>query len=163
MAIYPLGVDTVKERIYSMLKIDTVGPGYCHFPKLRSECKNERMGSETHDGEFFRQMTSEKLVRKYKLGRPWREFELPAGKRNEALDCRVYAYAALVNLSSNTFKMLEKLWKDLKADSDEIATAKNPAADPEAPETLPTAAPPTPPATPPRAGRARIKRTGWRV
>jgi phage terminase large subunit GpA-like protein len=37
-------------------------------------------------------------VTRYKEGRPYRVWVLPGGKRNEALDCRVYALAARMSL-----------------------------------------------------------------
>jgi phage terminase large subunit GpA-like protein len=30
--VWTIGVDTVKDAIYSKLKVTTPGPGYCHFP-----------------------------------------------------------------------------------------------------------------------------------
>lgn len=78
-----VGTDTAKELIYSRFRITDPGPGYCHFPI-----------SDDYDETFFRQVTSEKRVRKYRKGRMY--FEWDAGhRRNEALDCRVYALAAL--------------------------------------------------------------------
>ncbi|WP_287291580.1 terminase gpA endonuclease subunit [Mesorhizobium sp.] len=43
--------------------------------------------------------TSESVVTRYKEGRPYRVWTVPNGKRNEALDCRVYAYAARQSLT----------------------------------------------------------------
>ena len=63
-----------------------VGSGFCHFPLGREE-------------EYFKQLAaSEKIVTKYHKGFPRREF-VKTRTRNEALDCRVYAYAALSILS----------------------------------------------------------------
>lgn len=93
--LVPIGVDTIKERVFACLSLQEPGAGYCHF-------------SKQHDAEYFQQLTAEKLVRVYEHGRPARRFDLPRGKRNEALDCRVYAYAALANLTTHTFRMLER-------------------------------------------------------
>ncbi len=63
------------------LKITEHGAGFCHFPRAYEE-------------EYFYQLTSEKAVQTYHKGIPkivWRKIR----KRNEALDCRVYAMAAL--------------------------------------------------------------------
>ena len=81
--IVPLGVDQAKDLIYKRLAIETEGGGYCHFP-------------EGKDIEYFRQLTSEKKITKYQKGVPKRQWVLPSGRRNEALDCRVYAYGALI-------------------------------------------------------------------
>ena len=78
-----VGVDTAKELIYRRLKIDEPGPGFCHFP----------MG-QAYDEEYFAQLTAEKAITKYRNGRPRVEW-VKQRARNEALDCRVYALAAV--------------------------------------------------------------------
>ncbi len=83
--LYSVGVDAAKEAIYARLRIKEAGPGYCHFPHDR-------------DVEWFRQLTSEKVRTKYIRGRPVREWHKKDSDRNEALDCRVYALAALHGL-----------------------------------------------------------------
>lgn len=85
--LFPVGTDTAKELIFARLKIPEVGPGYCHFPFSHSE-------------EYFRMLTSEKKVTKYFKGRPKREW-VKVRQRNEALDCRVYAMAALELMGLN--------------------------------------------------------------
>jgi len=79
-----IGVDEAKSIIIGRLRmIHTHGPGYCHFPVDR-------------DREWYDQITAEKLVTRYQRGaRPAREW-IKTRPRNEALDCRVYAYAALL-------------------------------------------------------------------
>jgi len=86
--LFPVGVDTAKELVYARLKIKDEGEGYCHFPTGRHE-------------EYFRMLTAEKRVVKYFKGRPRREW-VKIRQRNEALDCRVYATAALSLLNVNT-------------------------------------------------------------
>ncbi len=88
--LFPIGVDSAKELLYSRLKINEPGPGYCHFPTTRSD-------------EYFRQLTAEKLVVRYHKGFARREW-VKARPRNEALDCRVYAMAAfgILNLNINS-------------------------------------------------------------
>ncbi len=87
--IYLLGVDTAKDAIYSRLRgVSKAGPGYIHFPV-----------DLAFDEEFFRQLTSERVVTRYhKSGMPYRVWEKPSGARNEALDCAVYALAAYQSL-----------------------------------------------------------------
>ncbi len=77
-----IGVDEAKTVLMRRLKIATPGPGYCHFPMERDE-------------EYFMQITAEQLITRYKKGRPIREWR-QVRHRNEALDNRNYAYAALL-------------------------------------------------------------------
>jgi phage terminase large subunit GpA-like protein len=76
-------VDELKSKTYSMLRVEEPGPGYCHFPKR-----------ETYSEEHFKNMTSESLKTKIVSGKKRLGWELPAGARNEQLDCRNYAYTA---------------------------------------------------------------------
>lgn len=81
-----LGVNAGKESIRQRLLIKEPGPGYCHFPAGRP------MG-------WFDQLTSEELRIEKRAGhvtRQWKKKSKDAA--NEALDCRVYAYAALHGL-----------------------------------------------------------------
>lgn len=81
--LYPVGVDQAKHTITNRFKIEEPGPGYCHFPKGREH-------------EYYRQLASEKCIITRVKGRPKVEWELIDGRRNEALDCRVYGYAAMI-------------------------------------------------------------------
>ena len=76
-----VGVDTTKSLLFSYLRQQEAGPGYCHFPMDR-------------DAKYFDQLTAEKVVVKFRKGFPHREW-VKVRLRNEALDCRVYAMAAL--------------------------------------------------------------------
>lgn len=80
--VYPVGSDTIKGTIYARLRHNEPGPGFYHF--------HAGLGSE-----FFQQLTAEKQTIRYVKGFPVREWTKKAGARNEALDCAVYAYAAL--------------------------------------------------------------------
>jgi len=80
-----IGVSAAKDAVYARLRTREPGPGYCHFPKGRGQV-------------WFEQLTSEVVETKYTRGFPRRVYVLPQGRRNEALDCRVYAYAALQSL-----------------------------------------------------------------
>jgi phage terminase large subunit GpA-like protein len=51
--------------------------------------------------EWYRQLTAEKLIIRYVKGQPIREWHKPDRARNEALDCRVYALAALKIMQPN--------------------------------------------------------------
>ncbi len=85
--LFTIGVDAAKEAIYGRLKVTESGAGCCHFPMDR-------------DVSYFEQLTAEKLRTKYNGGFARHYWWKPDGKRNEALDCRVYAYAALHGLFS---------------------------------------------------------------
>jgi phage terminase large subunit GpA-like protein len=87
-----LGVNAAKDSIRSRLHIENQGPGYMHFPADR-------------DINYFAQLTAERSVRKTSGGQHYRVWELPPGRANEALDCRVYAYAALCALIHQGLKL----------------------------------------------------------
>ena len=81
--VYPVGGDTVKTTLFGRLKHNDAGAGFLHF----------HMGTT---GEYFEQLTAEKQVLRYNRGGfPTREWVKKPSARNEALDCLVYAYAAL--------------------------------------------------------------------
>lgn len=86
ISLFLVGVDAAKEAIYARFRIDRRGPGYCHFPADRG-------------ADWFAQVTAETVTTKYSRGFPSRVWVKRPGTRNEALDCRVYAYAALQSLS----------------------------------------------------------------
>ena len=94
--LYLVGVDTAKERIYAGLKQDKPGPGFVHI------MLNPALGDE-----YLRQLTAEHLVTRKHKGRAVLSFELREGRRNEALDCGVYAMAAREILRPN-FEMVFK-------------------------------------------------------
>lgn len=81
-----VGVTAAKDVLYAQLKLQEEGPGYCHFPIGRPLV-------------WFEQLTAEAVQTKYVRGFPKRFYQLPEGRRNEALDCRVYAYAALQSMA----------------------------------------------------------------
>lgn len=80
-----IGVNSAKDTIRNRLAKEEPGPGYMHFPADR-------------DVNYYAQLTAERIVVKEASGHRYRVWELPAGKANEALDCRVYSYAALCAL-----------------------------------------------------------------
>ena len=82
-----MGTDAAKEIIVARLSIDEPGPGYSHFPTDR-------------DRDYFAMLTAERPVRRFVKGVAVREWVKAAHIRNEALDCRVYALAALHGLRS---------------------------------------------------------------
>lgn len=108
--LFPIGVDTAKEVIYSRLKQLNAGPGYCHFPM-------------SYDEDYFLQLTAERKVRRYVKGFAKVEWE-KVRPRNEALDCRVYALAALVCRNFDLNAIAKRVAKSAPSQlsSDESAT-----------------------------------------
>jgi phage terminase large subunit GpA-like protein len=94
--VHIVGTDQAKALIYSRLKILDPGPGYVHFPNQPG-----------FDDEYFAQLTAEKLVHKVRGTRPITVW-VQTRPRNEALDCKVYALAALrlagINLAERARK-----------------------------------------------------------
>ena len=83
ITVHMVGVDQAKALLFSRLKIIKPGAGYVHFPN-----------DPSFDDEYFAQLTAEKLVTKIRGTRPYAEW-VQSRPRNEALDCFVYAHAAL--------------------------------------------------------------------
>ena len=103
--LYSVGVHAAKDVIYKRLARtgpEFVGAGTCHFPADR-------------DAGYFEQLTAEVKRTKFIRGFPVPFFWKPDHARNEALDCRVYAYAALHGLFALGFK--------LNATAEQIAAA----------------------------------------
>lgn len=86
--VYIVGVNMAKDVIYSHITTEEVGAGYMHFPN-----------KDIYNAEYFAQLTAE---RRDKTGR-W----VKKRDRNEALDCRVYAYVAL-HLAGIDLELLAK-------------------------------------------------------
>jgi len=83
--VYIVGVGTGKEAVFGRLT-KTEGAGAWHWPDDR-------------DASFFEELTAEKPATRYVKGRPRREWvKASRDARNEALDCSVYALAALAAL-----------------------------------------------------------------
>lgn len=80
-----VGTNAAKDSIRWRLALEEPGPGYMHFQARR-------------DLGWYAQIVAERLVTKVVAGRRFTVWDLPKGKANEALDCRVYAYAALSGL-----------------------------------------------------------------
>ena len=85
--VWMLGVSVAKAELYRWLKLDWPTnaddehpPGSCHFPE--------------YSEDYFKQLTAERLIVRTVRGYPRPVWELEHGRRNEALDCRVYNMAA---------------------------------------------------------------------
>lgn len=78
-----LGVDAIKRTIFHHLSAAPAGIGYCHFPLGR-------------DDEYYLQLTGERIMISSGHGRRPERRWVPIHPAVEALDCRVYAYSALL-------------------------------------------------------------------
>lgn len=102
ITLYNIGVDAAKDVIYSRLRITRPEdaapgapvPGMCHFP-----------ARDDYDEPYFDGMTCEVKRIRYHSGFAHAYWDKPPGARNEPLDCRVYAYAALCGLKSMGVKI----------------------------------------------------------
>lgn len=110
-----LGVDSGKSSIMSRLKIKEAGEGYCHFPV------NDYRG---YDQIYFKGLISEKIVYVKQKGRTvpqWKK--ISENSRNEPLDMRNYAYAALKLLNVD-FSVLEKRHNEAAVSRNKPESAK---------------------------------------
>jgi phage terminase large subunit GpA-like protein len=99
-ALFSIGVDGGKDVVLTRLKEEFEGkPGYCHFPKEHEK---------GYDEEYFKGLTSEKRVIRYYKGRPKFEWIKKSGVRNEPLDLRNYATAALEIFNPNLDLLAEQ-------------------------------------------------------
>ncbi len=92
-----VGVDTAKEALYANLREES-GAGYCAFPSGYRDEKGVLVPLPIYDGEHFEQITAEQLETTMEGMTPVRRW-VKKRARNEALDCRIYAMAALEDLN----------------------------------------------------------------
>lgn len=114
--LFPLGTHVIKDSIYARLRITAPGPGYCHFPVGRTLA-------------YFQGLTAEEVKITRFRGRMKREYVLRRGRRNEPLDCRVYAHAALLSLAGVSVDNIAKdiqarMLKKTKAKADQTSDRK---------------------------------------
>lgn len=124
--LYTIGVDAAKSLWLSRLNVAEHGRGYVHLP-LADWC----------DEELVDQLTAERLVNRWTKGIPhqvWKKLR----PRNEALDCAVYALAAL---------------RLLHPDLDALAAKLRPAGE--------SASPPPKPVAPAAKWITRRREGGW--
>ena len=96
-----IGVNAAKDTIRARLGLVQPGPGFMHFSAKRE------LG-------WYEQLIAERQVLKITAGKRYTVWDCPKGKANEALDCRVYAYAALQGLIHFGLRLNERV--------DELAT-----------------------------------------
>ena len=86
ISLFVLGVNTGKDTIMSNLKVKEPGAKYMHYPN------NPKRG---YDEVYFKGLTSEIKVVTFSKGQAKIEWKTVGDKRNEPLDIRNYAQAAL--------------------------------------------------------------------
>lgn len=90
VTLFVIGTNRIKKFIYQRATISTPGPGYMHIPK-----------TDDYDEHWFKQLLAEDSHDEFLNGQQVTVFEMPTQiaedgtDRNEALDKRVYAQAAL--------------------------------------------------------------------
>lgn len=118
--IFMLGVDQGKELIMARLKTKEKGPGYCHFPK------NSERG---YDESYMKGINGEQRLIRFVKGKPRLEWVKKSGTRNEPLDLRNYATAAVDILNPNWDTLAEKVLKGInymkKSRKDKVATKRS--------------------------------------
>lgn len=95
ISLFSIGVNTGKETILSRLKIKEVGTKYMHYP-LDPE--------RGYDESYFKGLTSEVKTTVWEKGVKKTIWKVIGTKRNEPLDLRNYAYAALRIANPNLSK-----------------------------------------------------------
>lgn len=122
-----LGVDEGKTSIVSALKEKEVGPRYMHFPEDDIDVETgEIINCRGYDRNYFQGLLSERQVLKKSRGGglkyTWEKVSEHA--RNEALDTRNYAQAAMEILKPD-FEMLEKKLKEVESESIGLPKSNN--------------------------------------
>ena len=98
--LWAVGTDTAKDLLFGRLEVKEPGPGYVHF--------SDELGDD-----FFAQLTAEARVPQRTSGGMKYRWVCPPGRRNEVLDCTVYAIFAAHMLDLNRYT--ERMWQKLEA------------------------------------------------
>ncbi|NKI97550.1 terminase gpA endonuclease subunit [Rhizobacter sp. SG703] len=139
--LWHVGTDTAKDLLYGRLQVSQPGPGYVHFARELT-------------AEFYDQLTAEsRMLVKSGRGEEHRWLK-PAGKRNEKLDCTVYALFCAQMLGLHTLS--DKLWARLEAGLEPDLFAPMPSAIDTAMPTVQASAPIETRAPPPPAARPLV-------
>lgn len=102
--VWNVGVSLLKSELYGWLKLRKLEeevafpPGYCHFPH--------------YDEYHFKSLTAEVLERQVNKRGFVKHVWVNKFKRNERLDCRIYARAAAAVLNMDLFT--DQYWVDLQ-------------------------------------------------
>ena len=87
-AVYLLGVHAAKDALWARLQREPPGPGSIHTPA----------GEGAPDLAWYEQIMAERL----RMVNGKRRWMRPRGAQSEALDCWVYAYAALLSMGQSS-------------------------------------------------------------
>jgi len=138
--LYMVGTEVAKESLFSRLRLEEPGPGYCHFPLGRSS-------------DYFKQLANEELKTTYKKGKKFMTFQKKdESAPNEALDLRVGNMVALAILSPS-FAYLKRRYSRMAG---VMAEQRMEFAAAEPTETEPAPARPTK-----KASRRNTRKKGW--
>lgn len=113
--LFLVGTDTAKDTLFSRLKLEQYGPGYCHFP-----------ATDRYDEKYFQSLTAEEKKQKFDRGVLVGYHYKKVRSRNEALDLKVYNLAALAILNPNLKKLQERLTTQPPPAPDPVETAMPP-------------------------------------
>lgn len=109
-----VGTNRIKGVIYDRAAYEPsqdARAGFMHFPS-------------SYRDEWFEQLLSEVSSPLFKNGVRLRIFKLPPGRRNEALDMRVYAIAALRALGPQNWTAIEAMLQEEKAAEKQVPDEK---------------------------------------
>ena len=104
LKVWNVSGPVIKTELYRWLKMERIGEdasqfGRCHFPAYAEE--------------YFKQLTAERQVVKVSNGYPKSVWEKDPTRRNEALDCRVYARAGAAIYGLD--RISERGWQELES------------------------------------------------
>lgn len=117
--LWTIGTDTIKTVLYKRLQHELPGPGCYHWPLGLS-------------ADYFRGLTAERQLTKYRNGFPYRVWVKKPGERNEPLDLAVYCYAALQWFYSRVNKAT--IWQQLRDALNAASRQEKPAAPQQQPQ-----------------------------
>lgn len=114
LKVWNVSGPVIKTELYRWLRMERVGEeasafGWCHFP--------------AYDEEYFKQLTAERMVVRMSHGYPKSVWEKDPARRNEALDCRVYARAGAAIYGLD--RLSEKGWQELERQIPDVPTIQN--------------------------------------
>jgi phage terminase large subunit GpA-like protein len=100
--------------------VEEIGPGFCHWPSGYRNEKGEMVPRPEYDQEYFLGITAEELVEEPRPNGASKRVWKKRRERNEPLDCRVYALAALDALRPN----FEAIAKTFNAQAEAVKKTK---------------------------------------
>ncbi len=111
--VYEIGVDSGKVLIMDNIKTQSPGANYCHFPRR-----------DDYGKKYFESLLSERLEYIKGKKQPWQWQKIPGHERNEALDCRNYAQAAVKAMSPDFDALSARLKSTRTGVNKPVATAQ---------------------------------------